>query len=107
MLRKKVAGIKPIKPRSSKEVRARAVTPEIESGNVYLPHPADPGNGWVNELISEMRAFPSGRHDDQVDALSMGLLGLRDAGQASLFVPRGTIRRAVSGLSMAGTIPRF
>lgn len=107
VLRKKVAGIKPIKPRSSKEVRARAVTPEIESGNVYLPHPSDPGNGWVNELISEMRAFPSGRHDDQVDALSMGLLGLRDAGQASLFVPRGTIRRAVSGLSLAGAIPRF
>ena len=107
VLRKKVAGIKPIKPRSSKEVRARAVTPEIESGNVYLPHPSDPGNGWVNELISEMRAFPSGRHDDQVDALSMGLLGLRDAGQASLFVPRGMIRRAVSGLSLAGTVPRF
>ena len=107
VLRKKVAGIKPVKPRSSKEVRARAVTPEIESGNVYLPHPSDPGNGWVNELISEMRAFPSGRHDDQVDALSMGLLGLRDAGQASLFVPRGTIRRAVSGISLAGAIPRF
>lgn len=100
VLRKKVAGIKPIKPRSSKEVRARAVTPEIESGNVYLPHPSDPGNGWVNELISEMRAFPSGKHDDMVDSLSMGLLGLRDAGEASIFVPRGTIRRSVqSGLS--------
>lgn len=103
VLRKKVAGIKPIKPRSSKEVRARAVTPEIESGNVYLPHPSDPGNGWVNELISEMRAFPSGKHDDMVDALSMGLLGLRDAGEASIFVPRGTIRRSVqSGLAAVG-----
>ena len=109
VLRKKVAGVKPVKPRSSKEVRARAVTPEIESGNVYLPHPSDPGNGWVNELISEMRAFPSGAHDDQVDALSMGLLGLRDAGSASIFVPRGTIRRGVSsglagvsGLSLTG-----
>lgn len=103
VLRKKVAGIKPIKPRSSKEVRARAVTPEIESGNVYLPHPSDPGNGWVNELISEMRAFPSGKHDDMVDALSMGLLGLRDAGEASIFVPRGTIRRSVqSGLASVG-----
>lgn len=112
VLRKKVAGIKPIKPRSSKEVRARAVTPEIESGNVYLPHPSDPGNGWVNELISEMRAFPSGKHDDMVDALSMGLLGLRDAGEASIFVPRGTIRRGVqSGLAAVGgmggiTLPR-
>lgn len=103
VLRKKVAGIKPIKPRSSKEVRARAVTPEIESGNVYLPHPSDPGNGWVNELISEMRAFPSGKHDDMVDSLSMGLLGLRDAGEASIFVPRGTIRRSVqSGLASVG-----
>lgn len=103
VLRKKVEGIKPIKPRSSKEVRARAVTPEIESGNVYLPHPSDPGNGWVNELISEMRAFPSGKHDDMVDALSMGLLGLRDVGEASIFVPRGTIRRGVqSGLASVG-----
>lgn len=103
VLRKKVAGIKPIKPRSSKEVRARAVTPEIESGNVYLPHPSDPGNGWVNELISEMRAFPSSKHDDMVDALSMGLLGLRDAGEASIFVPRGAIRRSVqSGLASVG-----
>lgn len=103
VLRKKVSGIKPIKPRSSKEVRARAVTPEIESGNVYLPHPSDPGNGWVNELISEMRAFPSGKHDDMVDSLSMGLLGLRDAGEASIFVPRGTIRRSVqSGLASVG-----
>ena len=67
----------------------------------------------MNELISEMRAFPSGKHDDMVDALSMGLLGLRDAGEASIFVPRGTIRRGVqSGLAAVGgmggiTLPRM
>ena len=77
------------------------------AGNVDLPDPAGPGHSWVNGLISGRGAFASGRHDDQVDALSMGLRGLRDAGQASLFVPRGTIRRAVSGLSLAGAIPRF
>ncbi len=51
------------------------------------------------KLRSELLAFPSGRHDDQVDALS-------------LFVQKQTGRRAVNpakrgGLSIrAGDIPR-
>ena len=50
-LKEKIAGIKPITARTSKESRARAITPEIESGNVYLPHPSDPGNEWVSDLL--------------------------------------------------------
>src|SRR5690606_6581167 len=46
-LKDKIPGIKAITPRGPKEMRARAVTPEIESGHVALPYPMDSGNGWV------------------------------------------------------------
>ena len=81
VLKKRVAGVKPVQARTSKEIRARAITPEIESGNVYLPYPSDPGNEWVEDLLSELREFPNGKHDDQVDALTQALNGLRDGGR--------------------------
>ena len=77
-LRDEIAGLKPINPTNSKEARARAVTPEVESGNVYLPHPVE--FPWVADQLSELRSFPTGAHDDQVDALTQALWELRDAG---------------------------
>jgi predicted phage terminase large subunit-like protein len=73
-----IPGLKPVNPHTSKELRARAVTPEIESGNVYLPHPTDPGNDWVPDLLSELRNFPHDAHDDQTDTLTQALLQMRD-----------------------------
>ena len=70
-LQRKVSGFVGIDPRGSKEQRARAVTPEIESGNVFLPHPSEAV--WVAEFIAELQSFPSGKHDDCVDALSQAL----------------------------------
>lgn len=90
VLQQKISGLKAIRPRTSKEARARAVTPEIESGNVYLPNPSDPGNEWVNDLLSELRNFPHDVHDDQVDALTQALLGLRDEGRGGITVPGAT-----------------
>lgn len=78
-LKRRVAGIKAIRAEVSKEARARAVTPEIESGNVFLPYPGQPGNAWVNDLLSEFRNFPNDAHDDQVDATTQALLFLRAA----------------------------
>jgi predicted phage terminase large subunit-like protein len=89
-LRKKFAGLKAINPSASKEARARAITPEVESGNVYLPHPADPGNEWVNELLSELRNFPHDAADDQVDCLTQALIHLRNTGRGQLSVPART-----------------
>lgn len=94
-LRDKIAGLKPVIPTASKEVRARAITPEIESGNVYLPHPGMPGYKWVLDLVNEARDFPHGEHDDQVDALTQALFELRDGGGATVTVP-GRTRRAES-----------
>jgi len=39
---------------------------QIEDGLVWLPDDAP----WLDAFISELRAFPYGRHDDQVDSLS-------------------------------------
>jgi predicted phage terminase large subunit-like protein len=111
VLKEKISGIKPINPTSSKESRARAVTPEIESGNVFLPHPSDPGNEWVTDLLSELRNFPHDMADDQVDALTQGLSALRSvtAGKATVpgrmqrgkpqwQVPRDVARTALNDL---------
>lgn len=84
-LKDEISGIKPITARNSKDSRARSVTPEIESGNVYLPLPAD--QPWVNELISETRNFPNDAHDDQVDSLTQALSELRGSGPGVITVP--------------------
>lgn len=75
-LKRKAAGFVGVDPRGSKEQRARAVTPECESGHVYLPHPSEAP--WVAELLAELQSFPSGKHDDQVDTLSQALGRLGD-----------------------------
>ena len=52
--------------------RAAAISPLIEAGNVYLPHPLYAP--WVNDFIEECAAFPNGAHDDQVDAMTQAPL---------------------------------
>jgi len=86
-LKNDISGLTPITASIGKVARARIVTPEIESGNVYLPHPSDPGNEWVTDLLSELRNFPNDTADDQVDALTQGLLGLRDGGKGGISNP--------------------
>lgn len=58
-----------VKVDRSKYVRAEGVTPEFESGRVYLPEDAP----WADEWIEEHVAFPSAKHDDYVDTSSGGL----------------------------------
>lgn len=100
-LKEEIAGIKAVNPGNSKEARARAITPEIESGNVYLPHPTDAGSEWVTDLLSELRNFPHDMYDDQVDALTQSLTVLRGSGTGSITVPgrsptRGRLERDIT-----------
>lgn len=87
VLTDEVEGMIAVNPTQSKSARAYAVTPDAEAGNVYLPHPSDPGNEWVTDLLSELREFPNGLHDDQVDALTQYLNRVRDQGLSSVTVP--------------------
>jgi predicted phage terminase large subunit-like protein len=76
-LRHDVAGLTEVNPEGGKIARAHAVSSQIESGNVYLPHPAIAP--WVPAFIEEAAAFPTGRNDDQVDAMTQALIRLRCA----------------------------
>jgi predicted phage terminase large subunit-like protein len=109
-LKEKISGLIPVQVKAGdpKEARARSVTPEVEAGNVYLPHPGDPGNEWVTDLLSELREFPSGAHDDQVDALTQALRRMRDPGIGRVFNPGSNGRQLVAGVrSIPGrTAPR-
>jgi len=72
MLTNEIAGLIPVNPEGGKVARAAAVSPLIEAGNVYLPHPLYAP--WVTDFIEECAAFPNGAHDDQVDAMTPALL---------------------------------
>ena len=72
MLGRELPGILAVTPEGGKVARAAAVSPLIEAGNVYLPHPQY--MPWVTAFIEECAAFPNGAHDDQVDAMTQALL---------------------------------
>lgn len=49
----------------SKEVRADPLSSQVNAGNVRMVRGA-----WNKTFIEELRTFPQGKHDDQVDAAS-------------------------------------
>jgi predicted phage terminase large subunit-like protein len=73
-LRNTVSGLIAVNPHESKEARASAVSPFVESGNVYLPDPRLAP--WVGGFLTECAGFPNATHDDQVDALTQALARL-------------------------------
>lgn len=75
-LQKEIAGIILVPATTSKVLRAETISPQIQSGNVYLPDPSIAP--WVNDYIEEWAAFPNSTHDDQVDATSLGVLKISD-----------------------------
>ena len=58
-----------IKPDGDKVLRMSAQTAKIEAGAVHLPRHVP----WLDNLRSEVLAFPHGVHDDQVDSISQAL----------------------------------
>jgi predicted phage terminase large subunit-like protein len=58
-----------IEPEGDKIMRMSAQTMHIEAGSVLLPRQAP----WLEEVRHEVLAFPNGRYNDQVDALSQAL----------------------------------
>ena len=53
--------------------RARAVTPLIEAGKVFLRESAP----YLTDYLDELAAFPTGVHDDAVDSTTQALNYLR------------------------------
>lgn len=57
--------VAPELPTGSKETRATLFSSQVNIGNVWLQPAA-----WNRDYLSELRVFPLGKHDDQVDASS-------------------------------------
>ncbi len=81
MLHNKIAGLIAVEPKGGKESRAYAAAPEVESGNVYLPHPLIAP--WVERFIGSAASFPNGAHDDDVDAFTQAIIRWQEAGQVA------------------------
>lgn len=58
----------------SKESRTQPCTAQIERGEVYVLE----GAPWKETFIEECRAFPKGKHDDQVDSMTLFLNTVRE-----------------------------
>jgi predicted phage terminase large subunit-like protein len=84
-LKARIPGLIAIEPEGGKEVRAAAVSPLIEAGDVWLPIaetiPTPPAYEPtpVADFIEECAVFPNGSHDDQVDSMSQALNWLANA----------------------------
>jgi predicted phage terminase large subunit-like protein len=59
----------PVKPEHDKKTRMAIQSAKFENGQVLFPKEAP----WLADLEAELFAFPSGRHDDQVDSISQAL----------------------------------
>ncbi len=57
-----------------KVVRARPFASQVNGGNVLMLR-----GPWNNDFIEELRLFPNGLNDDQVDASSRGFNALLQA----------------------------
>jgi predicted phage terminase large subunit-like protein len=96
-----------IVPKGSKSERFRPHFGTIKGGRVRVPISAD----WVTDWVEEIRAFPEGEYDDNVDGLSMFLDFMATRPQLTIPEKRGGGRaamvnsRGVSSRIPAGTGP--
>jgi predicted phage terminase large subunit-like protein len=59
--------VKAIRPTGDKVERAGPLASAVEAGNVVLVQ----GGLWISDFVDELASFPTGAHDDQVDAASL------------------------------------
>lgn len=73
--------VRECKPDRDKQVRFDRILPMFRAKEVYLPRNAP----WLATLMNELLAFPSSRHDDQVDSISQYLGEIFDRDRSSQF----------------------
>jgi len=62
-----------------KVIRARPLASQVNAGNVVMLRAS-----WNREFREELRGFPNGLHDDQVDAAARGFAGLLEPEATSM-----------------------
>ena len=91
-LQNEIPGMLPCNPEGDKMARAVSVSPEVEAGNWYLPHPMLAS--WVGDparpvdaggFIAETVVFPFGANDDQVDAWSQAGVQIQKRRMVNIF----------------------
>lgn len=56
-------------PRIDKIARVKSVSAFLEGGRCFLLE----DTSWIDAFLNQLAAFPNGRHDDEVDCLSMAI----------------------------------
>ena len=79
-----------VRSTGSKAERARPLAAAISNGLVSLRSEAP----WVRDLTNEMRSFPLGTHDDQVDAMSGSMTALTQQDRVQSVLPRSMVHSA-------------
>ncbi len=72
-----------VKPQGDKQERAHSVTPEFETGRVFLPK--EPR--WREDFEYELEVFPRGEHDDIVDSVVQYLIWAKGKKQGARVLP--------------------
>lgn len=90
-LKKEIPGLIAVPAKGSKLHRAEAISPQAESGNLYLPDPSIAK--WIGDYVEEWAMFPNGAHDDQVDATSLGVAKLSE-GFSSSWMPQSMTQKS-------------
>jgi predicted phage terminase large subunit-like protein len=90
-LEREIGGLVAVRPEGGKVARVNAVAGLVEAGNVWLPHPTIAP--WVGDFIEECAAFPTGAHDDDVDAMSQALVRLGASNVIQIGTYLGAARR--------------
>jgi predicted phage terminase large subunit-like protein len=98
-LKDTIHGVISVRPDGGKVARAQAVQPRVEAGNVYLPNPRPNGilrsdRAWVDDFLHQLEVFPTGAHDDDVDAFTQLLVRWRKAPGRATFGSRNRRNRA-------------
>jgi predicted phage terminase large subunit-like protein len=96
-LRGELSGLVEVEPQGDKRQRAFSIQGDLESGSLWLPEPGAAGFD-VLEYVNELGQFPSGAHDDRVDATTQAIISLRQ-GRVSVGRPSGRPRTHGSVLS--------
>lgn len=112
MMKRLVGGVTAVKVKGDKVQRAIAASPELESGNVFVPGHYDPEldgpdtrtPAVVQDFIDQCAMFPFSEHDDAVDSYSQAINWIRSRGSgiASISSPAGQSIGSPSSIPMAG-----
>ena len=80
-----------VRSSGNKPERARPLAAAISNGLVSLRSEAP----WVRDLVNEMRSFPLGTHDDQVDGMSGAMTALTQQDRVQSVLPRSMVQLCV------------